>query len=307
MIDVIDLFCGMGGLSYGFSSEGFQVTGFDKWDCAVFSFNHNRIGTAVEMDLLTDYPKIPRECIIIGGPPCEPWSRLNLYRWRRGRRHPLYSCLFRFFEIVLRNRPVLFVMENVPDALKDAGMIAIIERIGRYYSVEARVISYADYGAATARRRLFVIGARSDYNIDARLIFDEIPHDRPKKVRDVIWDLRDRGWDDAIDHVWTRVRSVHRYKRYYRTGKYGWYVLSWDRPSPSFGNITKTYILHPDSFNGGETRPLSVREAMRIMGFPDSYSFPRGIPITAKYEMIADTVSPVFSMKLARTVKKLIP
>ena len=306
MMDVIDLFCGMGGLSYGFSSEGFRVAGFDRWNCAVFSFNHNRIGTAVEMDLLRDYPKILEECIIIGGPPCEPWSRLNLYRWRRGERHPLYSCLFRFFEIVLRNRPVLFVMENVPDALRDAKVITIMKRIGRYYSVETRVISYADYGAATARRRLFVIGVRRDYNIDARLIFDGIPRDKPKKVRDVIWDLRDRGWDDTIDHVWTQVKSVHRYKRYYRTGKYGWYVLSWDRPSPSFGNITKTYILHPDSFNGGETRPLSVREALRIMGFPDNYSFPRGISITAKYEMIADTVSPVFSTKLARTIKKLV-
>jgi DNA (cytosine-5)-methyltransferase 1 len=307
MMDVIDLFCGMGGLSYGFSSQGFRVTGFDKWNYAVLSFNHNRIGPAIEMDLLKYYPKIPKECIIIGGPPCEPWSRLNLYRWRRGKRHPLYDCLFRFFEFVLRSRPLLFVMENVPDVLKDAGMITVMKKIEHYYSVETRVISYADYGAATARRRLFVIGVRKDCGVTAHLIFDEIPRDRPKSVKDAIWDLRSRGWDDAIDHVWTRVRSAHRYKRYYRTGKYGWYVLSWDRPSPSFGNITKTYILHPDSFNGGETRPISVREALRIMGFPDGYSFPRGISMTAKYEMVADTVSPVFSMKLARTIRKLIP
>jgi DNA (cytosine-5)-methyltransferase 1 len=306
-MDVVDLFCGMGGLSYGFSSEGFRVTGFDKWDYALLSFNHNRIGTAVKMDLLTSHPKIPEDCIIVGGPPCEPWSRLNLCRRKRGGGHPLYGCLFRFLKIVLRNRPMLFVMENVPDILKDARVDAFLKKIKQSYSVEARVICYADYGAALARRRLFVIGVRSDYNVSAHLIFEEIPPDKSRSVRDAIWDLRNRGWDASIDHVWTRVKSVHRYTRYYRIGKYGWYILSWDRPSPSFGNITKTYILHPDSFNGGEPRPISVREALRITGFPDGYVFPGCVPITAKYEMVADTVSPVFSMKLARTIKRLLP
>jgi DNA (cytosine-5)-methyltransferase 1 len=304
--NVVDLFCGMGGLSYGFSLEGFQVTGFDKWDCAVLSFNHNRIGVAVKMDLLDSLPEIPSDCIIVGGPPCEPWSRLNLNKSKKGSRHPLYGCLFRFFEIVLRNRPILFVMENVQGVLKDVRANIFMEKIKRGYSVEARVISYADYGAATARRRLFVIGVRNDYGVDARSVFEEIPQDKPVRIRDVIWDLRNRGWDDTTDHVWTRVKTVRRYIRYYRTGKYGWYVLSWDRPSPSFGNITRTYVLHPDSFNGGEKRPISVREALRIMGFPDNYSFPKGTAICAKYEMIADTVSPSFSTKLARTIRKIM-
>jgi site-specific DNA-cytosine methylase len=41
---------------------------------------------------------------------------------------------------------------------------------------------------------------------------------------------------------------------------------------------------------------------MRIMGFPDSYAFPRGTPLVDRYQMVADAVSPIFSRALARAV-----
>lgn len=41
-MNVIDIFCGCGGLSYGFVKEGFQlVRGFDHWESAVRVYNDN--------------------------------------------------------------------------------------------------------------------------------------------------------------------------------------------------------------------------------------------------------------------------
>lgn len=306
-MNVIDLFCGMGGLSYGFSREGFQVMGFDKSEHALLAFNFNRIGRGIRKDLLTsevEFEEGDEDVIIIGGPPCEPWSRLNLRK--RCFRHPLYNCIIHFFKTIFRINPVIFILENVPDLLKDSTVCKLLERAGSGFSLAHRVICYNHYGAATSRKRLFIIGIRHGYGLSAEDIFECIPRGEPRTVRDAIWDLRHVNWNERINHVWPSARTVRKYMRYYKSGKYGWYILEWDKPSPSFGNIAKTYILHPDSFNGGQTRPISVREALRIMGFPDSYRLPPEIPLNVKYEMIADAVSPVFSLKLARTVKKLL-
>jgi len=303
---VADLFCGMGGLSYGFFLEGFKIVGFDKSRYAVSSFNYNRLGVAFRKNLLNSKIKLERNCeIIIGGPPCEPWSRLNLNKKKRLSKHPLHRCLSRFFNIIAQKEPIVFIMENVPDVLRDPKVNTILRRLKTRYSIAARVIRYSDYGAAISRRRLFIIGVRNDWKVEADEVFDKMPLGSPKSVKEAIWDLRNRDWDPTIDHIWPRVKTISKYLNYYALGKYGWYVLSWNKPSPSFGNITKTYVLHPDSFDGGEARPISVREALSIMGFPDEYRFPENIPLVAKYEMIADAVSPVFSKKLARAIKKL--
>lgn len=48
------------------------------------------------------------------------------------------------------------------------------------------------------------------------------------------------------DHTWPEFKTIHKYYKFYKTEKYGWYILKWDKPSPSLGNVTKTYVLHPN-------------------------------------------------------------
>lgn len=299
---VLDLFCGMGGLSYGFSKNGFEVTGVDISKEAGAAYSFNRIGQFIKMDL-TRLGLRGEHDIIIGGPPCEPWSCLNLTRRRQD--HPKYECLNAFFIGINKLRPFIFIMENVPAISGDDSFAENLEAIEEEYDTVKTVFRYSDYGAAFARRRFFTIGIRRENGMNASAIVDAVEKEKPATVRKAIGDLRNRKSDVTIDHVWPKARTVHKYIDYYRTGKYGWYVLKWDKPSPSFGNITKTYILHPDSFNGEKkTRPISVREALRITGFPDKYKFPSTLGMRMKYEMIADAVSPVFSFKLAKAIKE---
>ncbi len=240
--------------------------------------------------------------IIVGGPPCEPWSSLNLTRRRMF--HPKYSCMKSYFRIINKVQPALFVFENVPGIKKDPNFHKAIQRIGENdYDIEGRIIKYSDYGAALSKRRLFVIGIKRELNYSAADLFSKIRKGKPVNVKRRIFDLKDKERDPSIEHIWPLARTVNRYREYYNTGKYGWYILRWDAPAPSFGNVTKTYTLHPGSFNGGKTRPISVLEALRIIGFPN-YHFPPKFSMKIKYEMISDSVPTAFSTKLAKAIKK---
>ena len=112
---------------------------------------------------------------------------------------------------------------------------------------------------------------------------------------------------DFPDHEWPQLKTIEKYRENYETGKYGWHRLKYDECAPSFGNVMKTYILHP---NAGENnfpiRVLSVREVLEIMGFPDTYLFPPTMAMGMKYQMAADSVSPVVATRMATTLKNII-
>ena len=154
---VLDLFCGMGGLAYGFAKLGFEIIGVDISRKAGLTYSYNRIGSFILMDLLKS-GIIGRFDLIIGGPPCEPWSSLNLRR--RKRSHPHYNCISAFFTELNKCRPIAFVMENVPALRKDPLFIKFMKKISKYYNTSVRIIKYSDYGAAFSRRRLFALGIR---------------------------------------------------------------------------------------------------------------------------------------------------
>lgn len=294
----------MGGLSYGFAQNGFEVIGVDISEKAGLAYVSNGIGDFVRMDLMRPGLRGQYE-VVMGGPPCEPWSCLNLTR--RGENHPRYKCLTAFFGQIRKSRPLVFIMENVPAVKNDPSFLRNLKTIRRHYDTVTEDIRYSDYGAAFGRRRFFTVGVRSNIGATASTILDLVEKEEASTVREVIGDLRNVERDSTIDHIWPAAKTIHKYLDYYKTGKYGWYILEWDEPSPSFGNITKTYILHPDSFNNGnEARPISVREALRIVGFPDRYEFPNSLGMSLKYDMIADAVSPRFSLKLAAVVKELL-
>lgn len=300
MPEVLDLFAGCGGGTLGFKRAGFQVHGVDinKFFPKIFGENH--LGSAQVADLRRE--KITGKFdVILAGPPCRPWSAVNLHRRRE--KHPDFQLLGVLFEHVRRLKPIVFILENVPPARRDAEQKG--KSLKHNYDIKTEIICYSDFGAPIRRRRMFMIGIRKDLNLSADDFFKILYtfRKRPSTVRDAIGKLK---CDNDPQHVFPRLRTIKRYKKYYRTGKYGWYILKWNEPSPSFGNVMKTYILHPDSFNGGVPRVISVREALCIMGFPMNFKFPAGMPLGMRYQMVADAISPVFSEVLAKAVKKVI-
>ncbi len=177
----LDLFCGAGGLSLGFQMAGYDIRlGIDHDATACGTYAHN-FGNGVEVDIqtITDPLEFVHEHgldevdVVIGGPPCQGFSRVGRGKLRQVKNDPNYiddprNSLFRdYLRFVARLRPLYVVIENVPDMkhYRENGtwvldlLISELRSLG-YSTVDSRALLAADYGVPQRRQRLFVIANR---------------------------------------------------------------------------------------------------------------------------------------------------
>lgn len=206
---LIDLFCGAGGLSLGFS-QGFGHSFETVWAndlnrAAADTYNKNFgkhcvVGDIV--DLLND-PKIhiPSADVVIGGPPCQGFSLLNKKRAGDERR----SLWQPFMEVVKRSNAGIFVMENVPQLL-DSEEFKEIEKYAAglgFYPLAKKKLCAADYGVPQIRYRAFIIGCRFT---DPSIIFPPLKtHYNPAIVRNEI--TKENGYIENAK-PWRTVRDA---------------------------------------------------------------------------------------------------
>lgn len=178
-LKMIDLFCGAGGLSLGFTQEGFVTSlANDIQECCVDTYAHNHPETPRDHIILGDINDVIKNIdelmkdrhvdIIIGGPPCQGFSMANRQRLIDDPRNHLYKS---YVEVVNKVKPGFFVMENVK------GMLSVAEQVKEDfhnigYSVESHILNAKDYGVPQNRERLIYIGNRM--GIDNERIFSEI-------------------------------------------------------------------------------------------------------------------------------------
>ena len=171
MFNVLDLFCGCGGLSYGFESAGYNIVlgiDNDKKALETFELNHKKsksicgditIIDSVDIDAVTEGEKID---VIIGGPPCQGMS-LSGPRNFDDPRNKLYLSYIRLVEKI---KPKAFVIENVPGIVSlFGGRIKdnIIKRLSALgYNVCYKILCAADYGVPQSRRRVIFVGLKGN-------------------------------------------------------------------------------------------------------------------------------------------------
>lgn len=170
--NVLDLFCGAGGLSYGFERAGFNVLlGIDNDAKALETFerNHNGAksicGDITEItykDHITPLLNGKKIDVIIGGPPCQGFS-LSGPRNFNDPRNKLYLSYIR---LVREIQPKAFVIENVPGLValfngevKD-NIIKTFTKMG--YEVKYRILCAADYGVPQNRKRVVFVGIKGE-------------------------------------------------------------------------------------------------------------------------------------------------
>jgi len=174
-LNVLDLFCGCGGLSQGFLDAGYNVmlgVDFDKAALETYKYNHKYSET-----LLTDLSKdeaindIKLKLnnktvdIIIGGPPCQGFS-LTGSRDINDTRNTLYLAVVK---AVKKFKPKAFLIENVPGIATLYGgkvkqqITNTFEDMGYNVTVTDKPLLAADYGVPQMRKRMFFVGFHKEF------------------------------------------------------------------------------------------------------------------------------------------------
>lgn len=209
---VADLFCGCGGLSLGAEAAGFvPVLGVDHDEFALQTWRSLFPGYGADLDL--SRPEVVRAVgealreiridMIVGGPPCQPFSRAARSLIRSlissGRREEFDERreLWRdFLTIVGMARPRIVIMENVPElALGGNAEIlrTIVQRLERWgYGVATRIVSTADHGVPQYRQRSIIVGLENGIRYEWPARSTRVP-----TLRDAIGDLPpiEPGWN----------------------------------------------------------------------------------------------------------------
>jgi DNA (cytosine-5)-methyltransferase 1 len=198
---VIDLFCGCGGFGLGAELAGFHtLAAIDIDPTLQSSYKLNLPGTnVIEADLSTVDKSYWNTLLkgnkvdgIIGGPPCQAFSRLGAGKVDDSRR----NLILDFYRHVNLISPKFFVMENVEGILDSKNIPQLIKGIdivrNKYSILGPFVIDASEWGAPTKRKRVLVIGY-DPKRMNAIELSDFLPSKdiRPVTVKDAIDDLRE--------------------------------------------------------------------------------------------------------------------
>jgi DNA (cytosine-5)-methyltransferase 1 len=178
MLNVIDLFCGCGGMSKGLVDTGcFNIiAGIDIWDKAIDNYKKNFEHQAICGDL-TELPpekfnKLHNKSnevidLIVGGPPCQGFSIAG----KRDTKDPRNSLFMEYVKYLNYFKPRAFIMENVIGILsmkteKNEKVIDIIlSELNINYNCIVMKLYASDFEVPQNRRRTIIIGIRKDLNI----------------------------------------------------------------------------------------------------------------------------------------------
>ncbi len=289
---VLDLFAGCGGLALGFEAAGFQTVGYEaNADCCA-TYNANLHGTCTEL-FLTPETVFPKADIVIGGPPCQPFSvgghQLGLDDARDG--FPV------FMAAVDKLRPKIWMFENVRGLLyKNRWYLdQIIHRLERFgYIVEVKLLNAVDYFVPQNRERIIVIGHKGGY------IFPE----HAGRIVTVAQALGGFLFAEPDDGRYLTSSMDEYVARYEKASKcINPRDLHPNRPSRTvtcrnLGGATGD--MQRIKVPSGRRRRLTVREGARLQSFPDWFQFSGAEG--SQFDQIGNAVPPMFSFALAKSV-----
>ncbi len=300
---VADLFCGAGGFSEGFRQAGFDIRfAVDNWNPAVRTFRANHPeAEVIRADVFSLSPSfLPRVDVVIGSPPCTPFSHSN------GTNHTDrllgQRLVLRFFDLVRVMRPRVWVMENVPPLARwlnpDTAPLPIPQR---------QLLNAADFGVPQRRVRLFW----GDFPLPVKT--HRAPHDRRAAggdcgahlgwismgavlgqlpdlnapisgtANDILYDLKIpvRRLENHFHSTWLSAHQAERNRRMKTNHPWCGYMRFPDDPDAPARTVMatqipgarETIVLSSVAGSVPRFRTPTVRECATLQSFPLTYKF----------------------------------
>ncbi|GAB2625837.1 DNA cytosine methyltransferase [Emticicia sediminis] len=312
-IKVIDLFCGIGGLSHGFVKEGFDVVaGIDNEASCEYPYQANNNAKFIAKDIRTVEAKEINQLfgkadvrVLVGCAPCQPFSTYAFKspdHSEEDAKKSKWGLLYEFARLIEETKPEIISMENVPGLAKFdkadvfKGFLQILDNNG--YKVDYKIIDCPKYGIPQKRKRLVLLASRlGQINIISET------HTSPKnykKVKDVIGHLEPLKSGEI-----SKNDPIHRAAKLSDTNiiriqqsKQGGTWRDWDEnlvldchkkaTGKGYGSVygrmsweepAPTMTTFCTGIGNGrfghpeQDRAISLREAALIQTFPENYKF----------------------------------
>lgn len=305
-MNVVSLFCGIGGLDKGFMDAGYNViwaNDFDKYAVQTYKANYDHevvLGDINEV-VLDD---IPPHDILIGGFPCQPFSMMGEQRGFDDARGTLF---FRIAEIIQyqiqhNRKPRAIILENVR-ALKthDGGnTLRTIKRIlseDLGYKVFDMVLNSSNYGIPQTRNRMYLVCFANE-NV-AEFLAPET-----QELQLTLQDMLEHGVDDKYflsEKILPTILSDG-------TGGYkAKSEIDLTVARPLCATMAKMHRACQDNYvtQNGRVRRLTPRECARLQGFDQKNTSDFIIPVSDSqaYKQFGNAVTVNVSRAVAHAVK----
>lgn len=293
-VTVLDLFAGCGGLSLGFEAAGFKTIGYEMQPDAAETYRNNLKGECHTVMLDTSFT-YPQAQIIIGGPPCQPFSvggnQKGIEDARDG--FPI------FIDAVKKLKPRVFMFENVRGLLYTNKwyfelILKDLRKLG--YIIDYRLINAVEYGVPQNRERLFVVGHSSEFNFPVK-------KKNKVTVQEAIGDLIKTVPPESKFLTPAQDTYIAKYEK--ASDCINPRDLYPDRPSRTLtcrNLAAATGDMHRIKLSDGRRRRILLKEAARLQSFPDWYNFSG--KETSRFYQIGNAVPPLLSYQLALAIKE---
>lgn len=317
----IDLFCGIGGFRLAMERNNIDCVFSSDIDSFAQKTYAENFGEKPYGDITKiDAKDIPSFDILTAGFPCQPFSYSGLNQGFEDKTRG--TLFFDVLRIIEHHQPSMFFLENVK-GLKSHNngetlniIVKSLEEQG--YKIKWTVLNSLDFGVPQARERWYCVGFKGDYDFQfpigkgsRKVIRDIIDEDSNinTKLRLADWEMKmiDYHFENVTDE---KPRVEHNSSIYNPTSKKGRHgVFSFQKADKALrfhvGDFAKTQIQEmfyacKDTYSptiiAGRVpklwdlqRKLSVLEATRLQGFPDSFKFP--VSDAQAYKQLGNSVS----------------
>lgn len=310
----VDLFCGVGGLTYGLNKSGIKVVaGVDVDERCKFAFEKNNGGLFINnsikeissKEILNLYPSKGLK-VLVGCAPCQPFSKHTQKEKNRETKDD-WGLLYHFFKLIKKVEPIVISMENVPQITKHKVFSDFVGGLTSIkYSVNWQNVYCQDYGIPQNRRRLVLLASKlgeikliapthkPENYITVKMAIGNLEpikagtssrKDRLhksatlskvnlKRIKKSVPGGSWREWDKNLRADCHRKETGNTYGSVYAR-------MEWDKPAPTI--TTQFFSFGTGRFGHPEQdRAISIREGAILQTFPGKYKF---IPSTSPVEL----------------------